>query len=358
MILIFAISISDSIIGRVYSIHANRLMYMSEYIFVPMALAFIFVQSCAIIHVMKGSEKILGNTFNNSPSVFKSIKIGLFFPIIPITFIILQIIFTHEYTLTALFVGISFSYALSLFFSGLLFYKLYYWLRSNKNYVVFFFLLSISCIIVFTIMAVLLSFIVFSNNVQDISNNNRTYPSMITGWVSVIINGTQMTLIITFISTWIATVFLLYSYIAKIGRFRFWSLVSLPILFFLSQFVGTSFDLFANVYKNNPILGITLLNTIYALSLPIGGFMFSISFLTIAKKVAPSSLEIKKYMVISAFGIALLFVSSPLGGIQTIYPPFGMITILFKGLSFVYVICRTLLLGSFCFKRYKNQIIY
>ena len=60
--------------------------------------------------------------------------------------------------------------------------------------------------------------------------------------------------------------------------------------------------------------------------------MFGIAFWTIAKHL--SNQTVKKYMLISAFGIMLLFTANqPIFLLLVPYPPFGLVTISFMGLA-------------------------
>lgn len=60
--------------------------------------------------------------------------------------------------------------------------------------------------------------------------------------------------------------------------------------------------------------------------------MFGIAFWTIAKNL--SNQNVKKYMLISAFGMMLLFAANqPTFLILTPYPPFGLVTVSFMGLA-------------------------
>src|SRR6266496_1452776 len=65
----------------------------------------------------------------------------------------------------------------------------------------------------------------------------------------------------------------------------------------------------------------------------VGRILFGITFLTIARNV--NSKAIKDYLIMSAIGMILLFSSkSAAGALGTApYPPFGLGTVLFVGLS-------------------------
>jgi hypothetical protein len=67
-------------------------------------------------------------------------------------------------------------------------------------------------------------------------------------------------------------------------------------------------------------------------SKPAGGVLFGIAFWSIARSVKRSA--VRDYMFISAYGIMLLFTSNQAAVLITApYPPFGLVTISFMGLS-------------------------
>ncbi|MGC2426085.1 MAG: hypothetical protein WA421_03545 [Nitrososphaeraceae archaeon] len=62
------------------------------------------------------------------------------------------------------------------------------------------------------------------------------------------------------------------------------------------------------------------------------GYFFAIAFLTIARKMRRKVM--KNYLIISSIGIILLFSSMQPGmPFYAAYPPFGLVTLLFLGLS-------------------------
>ena len=68
------------------------------------------------------------------------------------------------------------------------------------------------------------------------------------------------------------------------------------------------------------------------ISYQVSGLFFAIGFLTIARKMRRK--VVKDYLIISSIGIILLFSSMQPGmPFYAAYPPFGLVTILFLGLS-------------------------
>jgi hypothetical protein len=142
--------------------------------------------------------------------------------------------------------------------------------------------------------------------------------------------GIPISSVISFMLTWAATAMLLRHHSDKLGRARYWIMISIPLAYFLSQFSNLFFDLFAPVLQSIAF-GITLI-LIFTLSKPVGGILFGVAFFTLAKKIRSS--YVRNCLVISAYGFVLLFISNQIISlVYHPYPPFGIVTISFMGLS-------------------------
>jgi hypothetical protein len=133
------------------------------------------------------------------------------------------------------------------------------------------------------------------------------------------------------ISSWILTVLLLKPYANRIGKKRFWLIVGIPLLYQLFSFI---------VRDSNLVTDPTLVQIIYSqqfqlifgISYQVSGLFFAIAFLVIGRKMKRK--RMKTYLIISSIGIVLLFCSMQPGmPFYAAYPPFGLVTLLFLGLS-------------------------
>jgi len=144
--------------------------------------------------------------------------------------------------------------------------------------------------------------------------------------------------ILSFISIWITTSLLMNNYREKlINVIVYWILLSLPLVYFLINYFYQF--IFSNILISyltiDPITVSIILTTFLSLSKPIGGLIFAFGFWNISKIVTYEK-NIKSYMVISGWGILLIFGSNQ-ALVQTLapYPPFGLVTI------------TTLIIGAF-----------
>ena len=126
------------------------------------------------------------------------------------------------------------------------------------------------------------------------------------------------------------------------GQLKYWIIVSIPLIFYIGQFFvqfnsQIIFQLTSNITSFSIILTI-----VFIFSKLIGGLLFGIPFWIIAKTIHNSA--IKTSMTIAGFGFIFLFLTNQANGIiVSPYPPFGITTSLFFGLSSFLV-----MIGFYC----------
>ena len=148
-------------------------------------------------------------------------------------------------------------------------------------------------------------------------------------YISSIVNSVYfVTSLLAFMSIWFSTVLLLKHYSNKIGKAKYWILVSIPLLYFLTQFQTILINLFTPLRLSDPILfGITY-TLVFSASKPIGGILFGIAFWIVSRGI--TSRQVKEYMIISGYGL-LLFITAnqhqvlQLKSIPTFWTPHNML---------------------------------
>jgi len=131
--------------------------------------------------------------------------------------------------------------------------------------------------------------------------------------------------ILSFISVWIASAVMMNTYSRRIGKIRYWTIISIPLIYFLFPFEKNVVDIFQSLLVSSPVLYGVLNVTIFSATKQIGALFFSLVFLAASTLVTKH--EMQKYLLISAIGIAVLYGSIE---IETLlfatYPPFGVVT--------------------------------
>jgi hypothetical protein len=135
---------------------------------------------------------------------------------------------------------------------------------------------------------------------------------------------------VAFFGIWITTVILMKSYREKlINPVFFWIVLIIPLVYFLItysyQFLLGQLQI--SYVQIDPITVSIIMSAFLSLSKPIGGLLFGIAFWNISKLVSYER-NIKTYMIISGWGILLIFAANQ-AAIQIVspYPPFGLATI-------------------------------
>jgi hypothetical protein len=174
---------------------------------------------------------------------------------------------------------------------------------------------------------------------QDIvtSNSEVIFPDFNdANWLLLIFHYVyQYSDLISFIFIWGASALLLLHYRKRIGLIKFWIIISLPLVYYLGSIVEV-----VGLYEpqsDTEFYFFYLYISLYSIA---GGLMFGITFIAIARKI--DNPRIKGYMTLTAFGFILLYISSPMTLVATPYPPFGIASLSFSGLS-----CYLLLIGLY-----------
>jgi hypothetical protein len=278
--------------------------------------------------------------------IYKTLLISQYASAGIIAFMILQLILTSHYYVGLLIATTAISFTLAAIILGLLSHRFLSWYKSsNKNITVLLYGIT------FAVTAIGIGVIVAVNGSVILLEN----PSQIGGLQSVLkvysspsssdttqnpkalilyqISYTPSRL--GFVLYWIATALLLREYSRKLGRLKFWTLISLPLVFFLAASIFVSPD-----YKHSLLYDALLVLS----ALTAGGVLFGITFLIMARSMrhitttsstntATHHNTLAYYLTISAFGTVLITVSLTSPVIYAPFPPFAAAAWSFLGLS-------------------------
>jgi hypothetical protein len=248
--------------------------------------------------------------------------------------VLLQILATSHYSTVMLIAITSISYILAIAMLGLLAQKFFSWYKSNRNSVVL--LYGISS----TILAINTGFTFFLVNNVFLTLRGEILPQMLgssydplSSWAIMLTYSYFASSILSFLMIWAATSLLLRHYSHKLGRIKYWIIVIIPLSYFLSQFVTFFLNTFQSLLQADPMFFSILVTLLFTLSKPIGGILFGVAFWIVARSISHNNV-VRNYMIISAYGFVLLFTSDQaILLVTTPYPPFGLATISFMGVS-------------------------
>jgi hypothetical protein len=273
------------------------------------------------------------------PLLFKFGYIGtsaIQYTMLLILFIVIsQIVILHEYNKTFSILIVYLSHLWSIVLIGVLFFRFIQWFRFVRAYSILIYGLVFGVILFLTLITV--PFLTENFTIQFQFVFPRDYTSLIlnpaapSANMAFIYGLVNYVLPVLIVSTWALTVSLLRTYIQRIGKKKFWILATIPLLYQLLTFLIRD----ANIVTDPAFIQIIYskqVQFLFGISYQIAGLFFAIAFLTIARKMRRKVM--KNYLIISSIGIMALFSSVQPGmPFYAAYPPFGLPTLLFLGLS-------------------------
>ena len=121
---------------------------------------------------------------------------------------------------------------------------------------------------------------------------------------------------------------MLYPYIKKLGKIKFWAIMGIAMAYYVINyplFVLGYFTLSENVDAMMNIL-------IFSMASLLSGIIFGAAFLSVARTLRKDS-SLRKHMMIAAYGFVLFYIAGSATAAQAAYPPFGIVSVSFTGLS-------------------------
>src|SRR5918995_4757406 len=297
-------------------------------------LAFIYVMGqYVILQYLKSKTRDARSKSPFLNATHKTVTVIQLFLSAILVYLIFQIAFAREYSLTHLILVTIVSYSLNavllLLFAG----RLFKWFRSHKNSMV---------VMLYGVSAIMLALAVILAMTADLRNlltkdtvitpqSPVVYPPLDEGTFSTLLSDIyHYTDIASTLLVWVSTVLLLHYYssrLTKSARIKYWILITLPIIYYLSTFVG-----FFDLYVAESMSEAYYFYLYVSLNSTAAAILFGLAFRMVAKTIRHNS-AVRDYMAISAFGFVLLFISNQSTLIASPYPPFGFLTVGFMGLS-------------------------
>jgi hypothetical protein len=273
------------------------------------------------------------------PSLFRVAHIGtsaVQYTISLILFILIsEMLIFHGYNKVFSLLVVYLSHLWSAVILGVLSFTFIHWFRFARSFSMLIYGVVFSVILFLILITIPLLTEQFKSQPQSIIP--RDYTSLIT---SVLIPSRDIAFIyglgnyvlpLMIVSSWVITISLLKPYAERIGKKTFWIIVSIPLIYQLFTFIVrdanliTDPSLFEIIYSKQ-------FQFLFGISYQVSGSIFAIAFLTIARKVKRKSM--KNYLIMCSIGVISLFSSVQPGmPFYAAYPPFGLITLLFLGLS-------------------------
>ena len=257
-----------------------------------------------------------------------------------IAFVIAQILVTAQYNTVMIAAALSISYGLWIITLALLSRAFLSWLRSSRSNVT----VSKRNVMVLILALSMIAYVV--NGVTGLANFLLMLQEQLEVVTSVdvaffpefdpesqqqqINTVYQIAGAIAYVLTWIGTVMLLRPYMHRIGKIKFYAIMGSAMVYYLIQY-----PLFVLGYVTpTGESDVEVMNTIVitGIAAVFSGIIFGAAFLSIARTLQKGS-ALREYMIIAAYGLLLFYVAGSATATQAAYPPFGLASVSFTGLS-------------------------
>ena len=284
-----------------------------------------------------------------------------------IVFITLQILVNSYYYTSLLTWNSSISYAIAGIIMVILALKFFSWYRSNRNFVILlysvsFIITSISIVSSIVFFAVVLvdtpakksspSLLELPSEQEEVGHGPEQEevghgpeqeevghgPDIRKFELSTVLGKVQTVFvtshIASFLLLWGSTAMLLHTYSKKLGKVKLWTIIAIPVASFLSIFVIiTPFVMSISNDSHDSIFEIIVVDALgYTLPALVSGILFGLPFWIIARSLNHDS-ALQDYMFIAGSGFALFEVAITSNVILTPYPPLGLASVSFVGIS-------------------------
>jgi hypothetical protein len=250
-----------------------------------------------------------------------------------IAIIILQMLLTQQYDTVILHVVLSISYGLWIVTLSLLAKAFFSWyaLRREKNVMVLILAMSMIAYVVNGALGLYhYSDLLMQQKAVIRAGDVAFFPEpSVSAELADIINVAYQTAgAISYILTWIGTVMLLRPYMKSFGRIKFWVIMASAMVYYLINFPLFILGFFSLEDTEMNIINIL----ITGLASVFTGIIFGAAFLSVARALRSGS-SVRNHMIIAAYGFLLFYIAGSAYASQGAYPPYGIVSIAFTGLS-------------------------
>lgn len=299
-------------------------------IFVAIAVVFVITQYLILDYVNQSNKQ----TRQRAPHLHilhRGVVVGQYVLAAVLAFVILQILLTQQYNVVSLSITYAISYGLWIVTLALLTNAFISWYRlSSKNVMVLILAISMIAYVINGITGIATYFDMLSQQKPVVTSNDVAYfPEFsIESMGSQIGLATQIASTVAYILTWVGSVKMLYPYIKKLGKTKFWIIMGVAMVYYL-----ISFPLFVLGYFT-PSENVDAMTNILIFSFAgiLSGIIFGAAFLSVAKTLRKDS-TLRNYMIIAAYGFVLFYIAGSATAAQAAYPPYGIVSVSFTGLS-------------------------
>ena len=331
----------DSQIGYIADFIPERLV-TNEGIALFIGIAVIFaIGGILILQYVKTKTKESRARALHLHTIHIGVTIAQYVLIAIIAFVIAQILVTTQYNTVMIAAALSISYGLWIIMLALLSLAFISWLRSSRsnvtvskrNVMVLILALSMIAYVVNGVTGLANHLLMLQEQQKEVvtSADVAFFPEFDPESQQQQINAVyQISAAVAYVLTWIGTVMLLRPYIHRIGKIKFYAIMGSAMVYYLINFPLFVLGYFTPTGESDAEVMNNIL--IFGIAAVLSGIIFGAAFLSIARTLQKGS-ALRDYMIIAAYGMLLFYVAGSAAATQAAYPPFGLASVSFTGLS-------------------------
>ena len=303
--------------------------------FIAISVVSILGQYLILAFIKQNSKELRNKAVTlHLKTIHNTVRIAQYILTLLFLILIYQITITSHYNVFLLAASVTISYGLAAVVLALVSQRFFSWWRSKRNWVLLLYSISSASLAFNAIFsAFYMDELLLERPSEVWADSSNYFPPITQDSFRYILDIIYVfSSISSFILTWASSLFLLHHFSKRLGRIKFWFIVSIPLVYFISQFITPFLNFLNPIINSDPFFFGILFTLVFTLSKLAGGILFGIAFWTVAKTLHKTS-TIRAYMIIAAYGIILVFITGQATVTQTPYPAFGAATLCFVGLS-------------------------
>jgi hypothetical protein len=284
-----------------------------------------------ILQFVSGTSFTVRSKVRHIRRMHVGVTVSQYFLIILFVYVMMEIVFTESYSSISSLLVTFVSYSVSILLMGIFTVIFLSWYKGNRySILVLLYGLSFATVVIASIALLAVWIYVFSEQMPaTIFPTSDVYYLQAeegSNW-KLLSKIYQYSDIASFFLKWGGTALILYHYSHKIGRVKYWFLLSLPVAYF-SLIIIYHF----HIYAPHEELETLIFYGLGSLNATFGGILFYLAFRFTSENFS-SNQVFREYLLMAGFGFMLFFSGSQGSVIATVYPPFGFATISSYGLG-------------------------
>jgi hypothetical protein len=345
-VLVIVVQIVDTVIGSLADILKEFTVSLSGVVlFVVMSVVYGFGQY-SILGMVKSRNKekqIRNKHFNVLENIVSIIQ---YFLLAALVLVVLQVLVNSGYSTIILRFATVISYGLAAFLMGILSYFLFSWFKENRALVVLLYGLAAAVIVVYVVTIALIFDMTLIEKPAVIEPRSETIFSFPEMAESLLISLQTYCSIISFFLIWGGNILLLHQNIHRIGKVKFWVLMSTPLIASSVVFLSVYQSLAEGIVGEDPTMSLVVPLLLLTFSQLAALVLIGATFGSIAKALTYAPI-IRDYMMITGYGFVLFFTATTTTISGAGYPPYGLINVLLVG-PFSFLILNGLYRSAIC----------